>query len=777
MEDSDMIFGNQQQQQLPLDSPAGKMDAISADTGIQQSIAVIDKNISSVTLPSKSQDQENQSQQQQESVDQILRFWNHPALQHVAPSEKEDYLMTQKGITKDQIYRAWDQLLATPVTQKEGNSSNGATTHENQQQQQRPSNAPSHPAAKATDPTTNSLNNSGSTPHTPQQPHHPPVSSSMPPPPPPPHSYPYQPPPPPYKHHMDDEEDLVGVGTPQVAMIAVVGGLVGLWAAAAVRWLNGGDFQVFPPPVVRQDGTSASKRSGSHDSGSSSPSPRVLNLQQHGPQHPQEDTTTVDEEEEEDDDDDDASESDEEDDYEELDEGDISQYQVGGATTNNNSNKLSSSDHVLTQAMAQLATFSETMQQHVSVQQRILQKLSNNNNNNSQSVTDLSMQGLRQQRQDASGASNTTTAKTSDSQTSSSPMMAPMLWYKLVEIQVELAALKRTFLESPSSATKKDNSTQNKERSTELEARLGHTLVRLESVLKDLEEQRSPAPTDATEKTEETAASSEASPGSNIAPATKMEPAAIATDKDIGSKDGKTHSDLKGSSDASSDDNNDNNTKSKAAVSSPETERVVSQELTTEGGGDQHLRDLRQAVIDLVRLNADDPLALKAGTQVLFLYVSNLAKNPHLPRFRKVFTSNDSFKKVDRLKGGRDLLRAIGFVPSEDNRFLEWPPVEIEEDGTTPKALTTPEKEILVKQFHLHETASALTLLKSFSANKDTDAGAKEEATLSLVEKALEVLPIPPPLASLKSQAAGVEVPTVLPEQEPATDETEARWK
>lgn len=61
---------------------------------------------------------------------------------------------------------------------------------------------------------------------------------------------------------------------------------------------------------------------------------------------------------------------------------------------------------------------------------------------------------------------------------------------------------------------------------------------------------------------------------------------------------------------------------------------------------------------------------LLAGTPILFLYVTNLAAHPTVPRYRKIYTSNESFQKVQRLEGATDLLRLLGF--REANNCWEW---------------------------------------------------------------------------------------------------------
>ena len=88
--------------------------------------------------------------------------------------------------------------------------------------------------------------------------------------------------------------------------------------------------------------------------------------------------------------------------------------------------------------------------------------------------------------------------------------------------------------------------------------------------------------------------------------------------------------------------------------------------------GDANLssNDLEKALKILSQNNREE---LKVGAQMLYLYCKNLSKNPTVPRYRKIYTNNSSFKsKVDNLLGTRDFLFALGFV--ERTNFFEWSP-------------------------------------------------------------------------------------------------------
>jgi hypothetical protein len=109
---------------------------------------------------------------------------------------------------------------------------------------------------------------------------------------------------------------------------------------------------------------------------------------------------------------------------------------------------------------------------------------------------------------------------------------------------------------------------------------------------------------------------------------------------------------------------------------------------------------LREAIQTLAKENESSQL--RAGAQLLYLYVINLSSHPHVPRYRKIFTTNESFQRVEQLVGGKELLLAVGFV--QHPNCLEWEGGESEEEMT-----------------HLKEAAAALSILKSTSPTTSED--------------------------------------------------------
>ena len=72
---------------------------------------------------------------------------------------------------------------------------------------------------------------------------------------------------------------------------------------------------------------------------------------------------------------------------------------------------------------------------------------------------------------------------------------------------------------------------------------------------------------------------------------------------------------------------------------------------------------------------------LKVGAQMLYLYCRNIAKNPSVPRYRKLYTNNDNYRnKVGNLVGATEFLIAVGFVERPGNNMFEWSSTDDDKD-------------------------------------------------------------------------------------------------
>lgn len=132
-------------------------------------------------------------------------------------------------------------------------------------------------------------------------------------------------------------------------------------------------------------------------------------------------------------------------------------------------------------------------------------------------------------------------------------------------------------------------------------------------------------------------------------------------------------------------------------------------------------------------LENDDITKLKAATQLLYLYVWNLSNHPTIPRYRKIHTTNDTYKKqIEPLNGARELLLAVGFIPSESNtnfigsrvvpnqtksNMLEWSPtVLIQSSMSSDDSFTQNEIEESFVDL-LKKVASSLKVLNEARSN------------------------------------------------------------
>lgn len=111
----------------------------------------------------------------------------------------------------------------------------------------------------------------------------------------------------------------------------------------------------------------------------------------------------------------------------------------------------------------------------------------------------------------------------------------------------------------------------------------------------------------------------------------------------------------------------ENNNSTVATSESYERDAIVQAE--TSEKPESNTEDVELSLRILSNGNGEEEL--KVGAQMLYLYCLNISKNPSVPRYRKIYTNNNSFQmKVGNLKGAKDLLCAVGFV--EKKNFFEW---------------------------------------------------------------------------------------------------------
>ena len=104
-------------------------------------------------------------------------------------------------------------------------------------------------------------------------------------------------------------------------------------------------------------------------------------------------------------------------------------------------------------------------------------------------------------------------------------------------------------------------------------------------------------------------------------------------------------------------------------TNTPESNEPVDREPKASEEPGASAEDVEEALRKLSNENGVEEL--KTGTQMLYLYCMNISKNPSVPRYRKIYTNNNTFqKKIGNLNGADELLQAVGFV--KKTNFYEW---------------------------------------------------------------------------------------------------------
>ncbi|CAB9509422.1 expressed unknown protein [Seminavis robusta] len=617
---------------------------------------------------------------QEAVIDQIVQFWNHPALKDVSPAQKQDYLMKQQGIRKDQMDMAWDQINLTSSLKVQQPLLPPPTT--------RQSTPPTHE---------NTNISTGSPQHPLVSPHYN-------------HNH--------YRNRITTSsttrrraDDSVSISR-LVAFSATIGGFLGLLAAATIRWFNGGDFRLSTSNHNTNTTTRIAVASSCDPPGNRHATSRVTSSDPPGDRHS---TTAMSRTQEDDEDCDDSSTLD---------------------------------DTIPDQAIRSL---SETLQQHVTVEQQILQRLASSNGGCDQDGAAESNNihdDTKQQQDHTDKVANYKTTKhpppTSTTATTTTLLQHPMLWYKLAEIQVQLATLKHYRHLTPS--TNNQNSLTGKQ--------LEETLMLLQTMLHGLQ------PT-----TKRVILCKEEEDGSDSIIDKAISFETVTTVQTTESKTTPNHhpptghgvetastqpllSDGSGSPFLFDDDEEhpENSFPYIGTVLSPscEMEEDDNDETTTTLSVTSKLRE---ALTNLVEQNAHQPEALKAAIHMLYLYISNLPTNPHAPRYRLIFTTTKSYKMVHQLPGAYDLLCTLGFVARQDGRVLEWLPEQLVAGDSS---MTTQSREDLLECYRVREAGAALTILRKIGPRATVDK--TQRATQYWLKKALEVLPEKEPHESMVRQ-------------------------
>lgn len=408
----------------------------------------------------------------------------------------------------------------------------------------------------------------------------------------------------------EPEEGLISPA--RAAALVSVGSVLGLTAVAAVRWLNGGDFELFPPPAREaKEGTHRSFQAG-----------QTLNQRQESKDY----------------------------------EGGERFHQLGRERPVAPNTILSPDAKENDRLSEHVQTLVEALHSNTQQQEKILQKFSARSDNGS--ITNQSMNLLRP-RDDC-------------------PENSLAVFRKLAEVQAELSSLRRDVVGLRDATTGVD--------STKWEGRLSETMEDLRTCLDQLEPQKSSTEAAATRETKTNG-----------------------TNKTVEVEE------------ATPDESSHQHRSS--------TDLTAFDSSTSESS-------LADAIRQLAGEN--DATTLREGTQLLYLYVVNLSNNPRAPRYRKIYTSNESFLKVDRLVGGRELLTAVGFV--DQGNCLEWLP----SDSTSKEENDDEDMYMLL----LKKAASVLSVLKSSPQEPGQDSEALALAALSALtpDRRIRAETPPPPV-------------------------------
>jgi hypothetical protein len=426
--------------------------------------------------------------------------------------------------------------------------------------------------------------------------------------------------PPPYPMHYSPDPEEGVLSPSKAAALVTIGGALGLTAVAAVRWLNGGDFELFPPAAREakeeaarlhfQAGQSRNQRQQSNGSDGGE------RFRQNGWQPPVAPNTISTP---------DAAEND--------------------------------------RLYEHVQTLVEALHSNTQQQEKILQRISSKSDTDNGSITNQSMNLLRP-RDDGSESSLA-------------------VFRKLAEVQAELSSLRRDFGGLRDTTTGVD--------SDRWEARLTETMEDLRKCLDRMEPQKSSTEIAATRETKTNGAN-------KAVEVQEMTP--------------------------------EESSPSHRSYTDSTADSIAEESASSESSLADAIRQLT---------GEKDATALRVGSQLLYLYVVNLSNNPRAPRYRKIYTTNESFLKVDRLVGARELLTAVGFV--EQGNCLEWLPSDSDSIG---KEESYDEEKYLMR---LKEAASVLSVLKSPPQGPDQDSESLALAALSALtpDRRIRAETPPPP--------------------------------
>ncbi len=606
-------------------------------------------------------------QNEQEMIQKGIAFWNHPALRDIPSSEKRSYLREQQGLTNSQIHKVWQEIA--------GSSSVGM---ENDNVQNRPAIAPQQYTGPPPPPhnrhhmynnqpsslyplSNNSYgqyfnSNPGLDSYSQAQPNNAYGSPNN------PNGGRQQPLPSMTNAAMEDGSISVARGLSLLG----VGGALGVTGAAAVRWLNGGPFELFPTPATALTSISAKTdlETDIVSNEQTSKAQQAMDDQGHTKEADSADESPAFN---------DAQIEDEYDDHLDYEDAEYS---------DNNEEEYGIEEYLLERMDALLSSIDSNSV----LQEKLILKLANTS-----TITDDSMNLLKQNSKSANKSANPKDIPANNRETIA----------QLKEVKEDMSALFRSMnkalssnIDDPANETKEDWEKD----CSKLFARFDSCIQTLEKPIDSIVVDSDAADSKSTSTAETTQTENQGRQDIPLLPPAPSTPAAgVSNETRISSSD------------------------------MMETLMPLS---------------LCDCIRKLVEKN--NSLNLRSGSQLLYLYLANLSGKPDNRRYRKIFTSNESFQKVENLIGGKDLLSAVGFVEESGKGVLEWVP-----SGSTEEEISA--------LIQVKEAAAALGVLKKPSNIPSSDLLQSALSKLSPSSPTCSAPSPPPPSPPPSHQLLGAE--------------------
>ena len=593
-------------------------------------------------------------------VNKAITFLRSNEIQNVTLDEKRKYLQTKVGLTTDEISMAFDKVAMDSMDRiansegllvDDGTRSYGAPTNNNQQQpyQNNNNNGPHrrHPPPQQQYPTHNTQNMS---------------------------PYNYNNMPSEYSDGRDHE------GTPPSSFptsTSLVGGFsLGIFCLAAIRWLNGGDFVLFPPPSTTTttslmgESNYTAEAVTKRDEGEGEA--RLLSINEgdtdESDSQGQEDEVEDDRYEDEDDEDGEY----EEDEYDtngdqEEDDGinmilngtsDAASYHP---TNNNNVLPQNNQQPSYEELVIEIRALTSAIHSYRDVQERANRAV---HAHVGKGLTDDAMDFLRQKKSSTEVSNDKKVVPSLDEKSVST--VATML----MEVSNDLLQIKQSIAQDNvakenSTGDESDNAMKvsNSEASESTEdavdieegepsKRIDMAMEKIQKLLAIVEKKVDESEKGDIEMKNGNDPTVDSSRNSHVAKEEEIETTKIVEESEVP---------------ATSSVQTDENSESSEP---PQPQQVPSKSETEETGEQQQQKQLEDAIKTLGSSSnsVDD---LKVGAQMLYLYCLNISKNPTVPRYRKIYTNNNTFrKKIGILVGAKEFLSAVGFV--ERTNFFEW---------------------------------------------------------------------------------------------------------